>query len=708
MGALKVHQALVVTQLWLIATHGFDAPLFRGDCCARRRPSVRPIRRARSSLHSRKGDWCEPYSLGLKPFIERKGEAPHSQTNHDVVLHSGGSNDKPHPETTASMMLDHNRTSSGVFPDAPAPILVNATERDTNVSQANPSGNQTLDATSPTSVGIVTLAASPNSTSATSATITLKSKGVNASSPKLKPKTTDSSHPWSSYLQGLNSIYQSTASSSSSHPSSSKNKNVSTAHVWSDSSVLLNSLSTAPLSTNGKIPIDAAATTATGGTAFELTKKKATDPLTLHDLENILLTKRFVREADLQYHLTSQPPSILPSRIGGGGVSGGSGAGRKSGTAADSSGSSSSSASKRIAFPQPALLNDKTFQWSCTIASGALCMLVATSVVPNLWLMGALVGGLYGNEVSKRQHVDEEGEDGGGSDAVERGPLENLALYLGRRLALAYLKVYDTFNAAFFMWKTGQLSYEYYKTYSSLDERFAIQRKIDAWNAFFVEGKIAFDRWERENEISRKILAGLRTAWLVEERSLKKSRRKRQSKYRIIQLVFDAEDFVRRFVRSVWKAVSGGGSNEFRDFLKGVRIDITDSQASMWGSRLGSVFAAVLAVNLTGALFAISPSLLSFLAILVGVVWPTWASEFYERLTLFAQEASARGRGDLKAVKRKVDKSKYHYFVRDDGSKRYYRVGRPWFEPQQPNDKRKKKDQKASDGGWDWGFLPWS
>jgi hypothetical protein len=335
-------------------------------------------------------------------------------------------------------------------------------------------------------------------------------------------------------------------------------------------------------------------------------------------------------------------------------------------------------------------------------------MLVATSVVPNLWLMGALVGGLYGNEVSKRQHVDEEGENGGGSDAVERGPLENLALYLGRRLALAYLKVYDTFNAAFFMWKTGQLSYEYYKTYSSLDERFAIQRKIDAWNAFFVEGKIAFDRWERENEISRKILAGLRTAWLVEERSLKKSRRKRQSKYRIIQLVFDAEDFVRRFVRSVWKAVSGGGSNEFRDFLKGIRIDITDSQASVWGSRLGSVFAAVLAVNLTGALFAISPSLLSFLAILVGVVWPTWASEFYERLTLFAQEASARGRGDLKAVKRKVDKSKYHYFVRDDGSKRYYRVGRPWFEPQQANDKRKKKDQKASDGGWDWGVLPWS
>ena len=42
---------------------------------------------------------------------------------------------------------------------------------------------------------------------------------------------------------------------------------------------------------------------------------------------------------------------------------------------------------------------------------------------------------------------------------------------------------------------------------------------MDAWNARFVEGKKNFDEWERENEIGRKVLAGLRTVWMVEENS---------------------------------------------------------------------------------------------------------------------------------------------------------------------------------------------
>ena len=50
---------------------------------------------------------------------------------------------------------------------------------------------------------------------------------------------------------------------------------------------------------------------------------------------------------------------------------------------------------------------------------------------------------------------------------------------------------------------------------------------MDAWNARFVEGKKNFDKWERENEIGRKVLAGLRTVWMVEENSY------RSQKYRI-------------------------------------------------------------------------------------------------------------------------------------------------------------------------------
>ena len=66
---------------------------------------------------------------------------------------------------------------------------------------------------------------------------------------------------------------------------------------------------------------------------------------------------------------------------------------------------------------------------------------------------------------------------------------------------------------------------------------------MDAWNARFVEGKKNFDEWERENEIGRKVLAGLRTVWMVEENSYRSQKnriqkgfkRGKQSKYRIVQ-----------------------------------------------------------------------------------------------------------------------------------------------------------------------------
>jgi hypothetical protein len=65
------------------------------------------------------------------------------------------------------------------------------------------------------------------------------------------------------------------------------------------------------------------------------------------------------------------------------------------------------------------------------------------------------------------------------------------------------------------MYRTGQLSYEYYKIYEDMDRRWKVQEKVDAWNARFVEGKKQFDQWEKDNEIARKVLAGLRTVWYV-------------------------------------------------------------------------------------------------------------------------------------------------------------------------------------------------
>jgi hypothetical protein len=42
-----------------------------------------------------------------------------------------------------------------------------------------------------------------------------------------------------------------------------------------------------------------------------------------------------------------------------------------------------------------------------------------------------------------------------------------------------------------------QLSYEYYKQYEIIDQRFDITSKMNAWNRVFVEGKQKFDAWVR-------------------------------------------------------------------------------------------------------------------------------------------------------------------------------------------------------------------
>lgn len=264
----------------------------------------------------------------------------------------------------------------------------------------------------------------------------------------------------------------------------------------------------------------------------------------------------------------------------------------------------------------------------------------------------------------------------------------------------------------FFMYKTGQLSYDMYKRYALLDERFRIQDKIDAWNAVFVEGKENFDKWEKENEVGRKVLATLRTVWLVEERSLKKKGLKRirkRSRYRLVQLVYDGAYFTGRFVASLWRLISGGGSSqELSEFLRGIRVDISKSRLDEIGSRIGACVAALVAVNITGALFTLSPAFLGILAIGLGLMWPTWFPELLDRTKRLMQDTRARGRGEeektpsaLPPGGRTVDKSRYSFYITREGKKRYYRVTQtppfrqrqdevnpgfrwPWQKPQEP------------------------
>jgi hypothetical protein len=293
------------------------------------------------------------------------------------------------------------------------------------------------------------------------------------------------------------------------------------------------------------------------------------------------------------------------------------------------------------------------------------------------------------------------------------------------------------------------LSYGYYKQYAALDQRFAIQEKIDAWNEKFVQGKVNFDKWEKENEVGRKVLAALRTAWLVEERSLKKSLTKtsssgrRTSRYRLIQVVYDAAFWSGRIFGSFWRTLlgrrrssNGDGdddnnsmslSRQVREFMKGISMDISESRLNDIGARAGAVFAALIAVNITGALFAISPLLLACFAIVLGVAWPTWLAEFVQRMQEFLQETRARGRGDSSSysvgsssnkllspmnrgrqsrdppprrpLRTRYDRSRFHYYIQSDGQRRWYRTGQSWFGVKSSTDTKKKEDPSKK---WPW------
>jgi hypothetical protein len=214
--------------------------------------------------------------------------------------------------------------------------------------------------------------------------------------------------------------------------------------------------------------------------------KKSTDVLTVEDLESFLMTNGFVKRSELE---ASQKAMSSANALADAARSRGSAAAAQTFKTDGSSGSG-------VALPQLSVLSYKDMKWGTAVSAGFLGMLVGLSILPNLWFMGTLAGFLYGWDVGKKI------PDGSPSNA-----LNNLIVNLGRNLAKGFLTVYDATNAIFFMYKTGELSYAYYKRFSVLDDKFKINSKIDAWNARFAEGKVAFDAWERENEIGRKALA---------------------------------------------------------------------------------------------------------------------------------------------------------------------------------------------------------
>ncbi len=353
-----------------------------------------------------------------------------------------------------------------------------------------------------------------------------------------------------------------------------------------------------------------------------------------------------------------------------------------------------------VAFPQPSVLDYKSLQRGTAVASALIGMVVATTLLPNLWLMGLIAGAIYGNDICSRPH--------------EPPPTNLLARTLiawGRRLSRVTLQFMDNCRTLWFLYKTGQLSYQYYRQYEAIDQRFAIQSKIDAWNARFQEGKRQFDTWEQENEIGRTVLASLRTVWLVDEQA--KRRAKQKSRYRLVQSLYDAKYWIARWYQKIWKVLNVSTWNQsLRDYLEGIRTDLMKSTGGSWGTRIGAVAASLIAVNITGALFAISPMIMGLFAIGVGVAWPSWVSELVARINTLIIETRARGRGEDTAVTDftlqqlntarllgRYDKSKYHFFRREDGTKRFYRTGQSLFKVTR---KEKQASKSSTALAWPW------
>ncbi len=119
-----------------------------------------------------------------------------------------------------------------------------------------------------------------------------------------------------------------------------------------------------------------------------------------------------------------------------------------------------------------------------------------------------------------------------------------------------------------------------------------------------------------------------------------------------------------------------------QDVISGLREDLR-SEGSV-GARIG---VAVAAVNIGGALFSISPVFSNLLAVLMAIIRPSWVSDIFPRVR--ERGAGTYGKGRIVSsisspmspafntpnFLRRYDRRRYHYFMRLDGTKRYYRTG---------------------------------
>jgi hypothetical protein len=132
--------------------------------------------------------------------------------------------------------------------------------------------------------------------------------------------------------------------------------------------------------------------------------------------------------------------------------------------------------------------------------------------------------------------------------------------------------------------------------------------------------------------------------------------------------------FVTRFFHAVWKLITGGGNAELNSLMKGIQADLSELNFEKVGQQLGSGLSAVVAVNIVGTLFLKSPGLIAIVCFVGGVIWPTWIGGAYKRLTKKISDTTSKGRRVMLLNKSASEGGQYNYFIRGDGTKRWYRT----------------------------------
>jgi hypothetical protein len=422
-------------------------------------------------------------------------------------------------------------------------------------------------------------------------------------------------------------------------------------------------------------------------------------PLTFNDLQRILSSNGYIRREEMNTMITDSNTNPMTRSLDD----------------FKTNKSSSQRNIKGVAMPQPTKVSNKHIRYGTMIASGFFFILVATSIQPNLWLIGSAIGAVYGNDIATKAEMIANGialEDGSGSGVVITRPgglYGDISLKLGKKIATTYLQVWDLLQTFWFLYRTGQLSYEYYQTYAKLDNRYGIQSKIDAWNSRFIEGKENFDRWEKENEVGRKLLAGMRTLWMVEENSYKKQMKgMKKSKYRVVRYADGVLGWSKRFFRALWGSITGGGDGELREVLKGMKLGMDELSLEIVSQRIGAAVAALIAVNFVGAMFAVAPIFLGTASVTLAVIFPNWFKDTIASVKDAVEEARARGRGErtnkpqVQVVEKTklplVNKMSFSYYIGTDGKKKWYRTGQSRF-------KKLAEENDSEAFQWPWTFI---